>query len=77
MVAGIDVGEVGDAVARHVVVVERFAELLRRKHLGFDRSVRRLLDGCAPLLHRLLQRMRGRNPVRELELEGFLLRERG
>ena len=28
LVAGIDVGEVGDAVARHVVVVERLAELL-------------------------------------------------
>ena len=31
LVAGIDVGEVGDAVARHVVVVERLAELLRRE----------------------------------------------
>ena len=29
LVAGIDVGEVGDAVARHVVMVERLAELLR------------------------------------------------
>ena len=30
LIAGIDVGEVGDAVARHVVMVERLAELLRR-----------------------------------------------
>ena len=29
LIARIDVGHVGDAVARHVVVVERLAELLR------------------------------------------------
>ena len=29
LIAGIDVSEVGDAVARHVVMVERLAELLR------------------------------------------------
>ena len=32
LVAGADVGDVGDAVARHVVVVEGLAELLRGKH---------------------------------------------
>jgi len=29
LVAGIDVGHVGDAVARHVVMIERLAELFR------------------------------------------------
>ena len=33
LIARVDVGQVGDAVARHVVVVERLAELL-----GRDRS---------------------------------------
>ena len=40
LVAGIDVGHVGDAVARHVVVVERLAELLGRKDRGLDRAAR-------------------------------------
>ena len=31
LIARIDVGDVGDAVARHVVMVERLAELLRRE----------------------------------------------
>ena len=30
LIAGTDIGDVGDAVARHVVMVERLAELLRR-----------------------------------------------
>ena len=77
LVAGIDVGEVGDAVARHVVMVERLAELLGREDLELDGAVRCLLDRRAPFLHRLLQRMRRRHPVRKLEIEGLVLRERG
>ncbi len=73
LIARIDVGEVDDAVARHVVVVERLAELLRRIDLGLDGAVRGLLDRCPPFLHRLLQRMRRRHPVRELEVEGLVL----
>src|SRR6266404_5818962 len=73
LVAGIDVGEVGDAVARHVVMVEGLAELLRRIDLVFERAVRGLLDRGAPFLEGLLQRMRGRDPVRQLELEGLVL----
>src|SRR6185295_15412003 len=41
-----------------------------------DGPVRRLLDRRAPLLECLLQRMRRRHPVRELELDGLVLRER-
>src|SRR5262245_4448939 len=77
LIAWIDIGEVGDAVARHVVMVEGLAELLRRKHFRLDGAVRRLLDRRAPFLHRFLQRMRGRHPVRKLELEGLVLSERG
>ncbi len=77
LIARIDVGEVGDAVARHVVVVERLAELLRGIDLELDRAVRRLFDRGAPILHRLLQRMRRRHPVRKLEVERLVLRERG
>src|SRR5262245_15542826 len=40
LIAGIDVGEVGDAVARHVVVVEGIAELLGREHFRLDGPVR-------------------------------------
>ena len=74
LVAGIDIGEVGDAVARHVVMVERLAELLRGIDLVLDGAVRSLLDRSAPVLHRLLQRMRRRHPVRQLQLEGLVLR---
>jgi hypothetical protein len=73
LVARIDVGEVGDAVARHVVMVERLAQLLRRVDLVPDGAVRRLLDRGAPLLQRLLQRVRRRHPVRQLEVERLLL----
>ena len=55
LVAGIDVGEIGDAVARHVIMVERLAELLRRKDLVFDGSAGGLFDIGAPVLDRLLQ----------------------
>ena len=74
LIAGIDVGEVGDAVARHVVMVERLAELLRGIDLVLDGAARGLLDRGTPVFQRLLQRMRRRHPVRELELEGLVLR---
>src|SRR3954469_22201131 len=77
LVAWIDIGEVGDAVARHVVMVESLAELLGRKDLELDGAVRCLLDRCAPFLHRFLQRMRRRDPVRKLEIESLVLRKRG
>src|SRR6478672_6880739 len=76
LVAGIDVGEVGDAVAGHVVMVESLAELLGWEYLELDGAVRCLLDRCAPFLHRFLQRVRWRDPVRELKIEGLVLRER-
>src|SRR3984957_9948589 len=72
--AGIDVSDVGDAVARHVVVIERLAELLCRINARFDGAARGLLDRGAPILQRLLQGMRCRHPMRYLQLEGFFLR---
>ena len=61
LIARIDVGEIGDAVARHVVMVECLAELLRRIDLVLDGSARVFLDVVAPFLDRLLQRMRRRH----------------
>src|SRR5258708_16724424 len=58
LVAWIDIGEIGDAVARHVVMIERLAELLGGKDLRLERAVRVLLDGSPPFLHRLLQWVR-------------------
>ena len=40
------------------------------------RAAGSLLDRGAPFLQRLLQRMRRRHPVRELQLEGLFLRLR-
>src|SRR5277367_2895831 len=74
LIAGIDVSDVGDAVARHVVVIERLAVLLCRIDAGFDGAARGLLDRGAPILQRLLQGMRCRHPMRYLQLEGFFLR---
>ena len=44
MIAGIDIGEVGNPVARHVIMIEGFAELLGGINLVFDRSARVLFD---------------------------------
>src|SRR5450830_16222 len=76
LVARVDVGDVGDTVARHVVMVEGFAELLGRIDLVMQRAPGLLLDRGAPIFQRLLQRMRRRYPVRQLELESLFLRER-
>src|SRR5258707_9143090 len=74
LIAGIDVSDVGDPVARHVVMVERLAELLRRENLGLDRAAGCLFDRRTPIFQGLLQRMRRRYPVRQFELEGLFLR---
>src|SRR5450759_1588067 len=76
LIAGVDVSEVGDAIARHVVMVEGLAELLGGIDLVFDGAAGVLLHGGAPFFQRLLQRVRRRHPVRELEFEGFILGER-
>src|SRR3974390_903553 len=76
LVAGIDVSEVGNPVARHVVMVERLAELLRGVDLVMDRAAGILFDRRAPILQRLLQRMRRRYPMRNFQIEGLLLRKR-
>ncbi len=54
LVAWIDVGEVGDAVARHVVMVEGLAELLRRIDLELDGATGGLLDRRAPVFECLI-----------------------
>ena len=58
LVAGIDMRHVGDAVARHVVVIERLAELLRRIDLHLDRAAGGLLDRSRPGFRRRMHRMR-------------------
>src|SRR5215471_2235702 len=52
LVTWINVGDVGDAVARHVVVVERLAELLGREDRRLDSAARLLLDVGRPFLRR-------------------------
>ena len=74
LIARADVGDVGDAVARHVVVVEGLAELLRRKHGKRHGAVGGRLHRAAPVLQRLLQRMRRRHPVRQLQVNRLVLR---
>ena len=69
LVAGIDVRDVGDAVARHVVVVERLAELLRREDLDLDGAAGGLLDRGGPGFGGRMHRMRRRHPVREAPLD--------
>ena len=69
--------DVGDAVARHVVMVERLAELLRRKDLDLDRAVRGLVDRCGPGFRRRDASDARRHPVREAQLDRLVLRERG
>ena len=76
LIAGVDVGEVGDAVARHVVVVERLAELLGREERRLDGAAGGLLDVFAPGLATRDQRMRRRNPAREFQLDRLVLRLR-
>ncbi len=70
-VARVDEGDVGDAVAGHVVMVLGLAQLLRRKDGELQGPVRGLRDRLAPLDDVGVQRVLGRDPVRELELHGL------
>jgi hypothetical protein len=58
-------------------MVERLAELLRRKDFVLDGSGGRLFDIGAPILDRLVQWMCWRNPMRELEFDGRVLGRSG
>ena len=77
LVAGVHVRDVGDAVARHVVMIERLAELLRRIDLHLDRAAGGLLDRGGPGFRRRMHRMRRRHPVSEAPLDRLVLCERG
>src|SRR5262249_61205417 len=74
LVARVDVRDVGDAVAAHIVVVESAAELLAGEDLDLDRPVRRLLDRVGPGERRGVHGMARRNPVRETKLDRLVLR---
>ncbi len=76
LIAGVDVSDVGNVVARHVVVVERLAELLRGKDGDLDRAVGVLGDILRPRLGGPGQRVRGRDPEREPEVD-LLIRSEG
>ncbi len=75
LIAGVDVGDVGDVVARHVVMIERLAELLGGKDRDLDCAVRRFGDIRRPCLGRAGQWMRGRDPEREPEVDLLVLSE--
>ena len=77
LIAGVDVSDVGDVVARHVVMIERLAELLRWKDRDLDRAAGGLGDILAPRFGRTGQRVRGRNPEREPEVDLLVLSEGG
>src|SRR4051794_25787000 len=74
LVAWIHVRKLDDSITRHVVVIERLAQLLRGIDRRFNRASGGLLDRRGPLLHCLLQGMGWRNPMRQLELNDFVLR---
>ena len=74
LITRIDVSDVGDTVARHVVVVERLAELLRGEHRQLDAAARGLLDILGPGDGRRHQRMRRRHPQRNFQIDGLVLR---
>src|SRR3984957_18609420 len=77
LIAGIDIGYVGDVVARHVVMIERLAELFRWKDGNLDRAARGLGDILAPSFSSTRQRGRRRDPEREPEIDLLVLREAG
>ncbi len=76
LVARVYVGHIGNAVAGHVVVVERLSELFGRKDGALDRAVGRLCDRIGPLLGGRDQRMGRRQPDRDLQVDGLVLRHR-
>src|SRR6185369_1398575 len=73
LVAWVDVSEIGDAVARHVVMVERLAQLLGREQCSGESPVRGLLDVVDPGLQAGVQGMLGRHPAGKLECDRFVL----
>ncbi len=75
LIAGIDIGDVGDAVPRHVVMVECLAELFGGKHGNLDGAARGFLDIGGPCLRRRYQRMRRGHPQRHLHVDGLVLRQ--
>src|SRR4029077_119329 len=76
LVAGIDVGKIGDGTAGNIVVVEGFSELLGGIDFIFDGAAGILLNRRPPFLQGLLQRVRRWHPMRQLEFECLVLRER-
>src|SRR5262245_46446201 len=73
LITRIDIGEIGDAVTRHVIMIEGLPKLLRWKDLVLEGTTGGLLDRCPPLLQCLLQRVRRWHPVRQLQLERLVL----
>src|SRR6266851_7992030 len=65
------------ATPRHVVMIERLAELFRGKDGRFDRAARLLLDIGGPILGGRHERMGWREPQRDLELDFLVLRRDG
>ena len=62
-----------DEFLRPETTVEGLAELLGGKDREGDRAVGGFLDGLAPVLHGLLQRVRRRHPMGELQMDGLVL----
>src|SRR4030081_2446324 len=56
LITGSYIGDVGDAVARHVVMVKSLPELLGREDLVLDGAAGIPFHRGAPVLQRLLQR---------------------
>ena len=73
LVAGADIADIGDAVANHVVMVERLAELLGREDHPLDRAAGLLLHIGRPILRGLDQRMGRRNPERDPQGDRLVL----
>ncbi len=74
LIARVDPGQLGDAVARHVVMVGRLAELLRREQRNLDGALGGSFHRLRPrLVAELGERMVGRHPVGELQLDLLVL----
>ena len=67
--------EIGDTVARHVVMVEGLAELLRRIDFHRDGAVRRLLDQLGPGFDGWMHRVAWRHPMAEAKFDRLVLRD--
>jgi hypothetical protein len=74
LVTRVHPGHVGNAVARHVVVVGGLAQLLRGKESDLDGALGRGFHRLGPGLKAGLgQRVRAGQPVRELQFNGLVL----